>query len=334
MDQWLKQKKALWMLAIVFLLWMGSGCDAHSGKEDKGSASSQKGEASEVIRIGYQKYGTLNMLKARGNLEKRLKKLGYTVQWSLFPGGPQLLEAMNAGSLDFGHTGEAPPVFAQAAGTPLLYVATTPPNPAAEAILVPKNSPIRTIADLKGKKVALNKGSNVHYLLVQALEKAGLKLSDIQPVYLPPADARAAFEQGSVDAWVIWDPFLADAEVNGGARILMDAKGLPKQYGFIVGRNGYVKQYADVAKTVIAQLNKVHQEIHSSPDEAAKLLAKETKIGEEIWKRTLSRRGYGVFPLTKEVVDAQQRIADRFYEAGVIPKRVKVEDAVVVIKGQ
>lgn len=214
----------------------------------------------------------------------------------------------------------------------LVYLAYEPE--VARAIIVPKTSSIHTVADLKGKKVAFGKGSSAHYTLLTALETAGLTLNDITPVYLQPSEARTAFERGDVDAWVIWDPFLADAEVNGGARILIDAKGLPKQYGFIVGRNEYVKQYANVAQTVIAQLNKVHQEIHSSPDEAAKLLAKETKIGEEIWKRTLSRRGYGVFPLTKEVIDAQQRIADRFYEAGLISKRVKAKDAVVVIKEQ
>nr|BFE93186.1 hypothetical protein GCM10020185_37220 [Pseudomonas brassicacearum subsp. brassicacearum] len=110
------------------------------------------------------------------------------MQWTEFPGGPQLLEGLNVGSIDFGVTGETPPVFAQAAGADLLYVAYEPPAPTSEAILVPKGSAIQSVQDLKGKKVVLNKGSNVHYLLVRALEDAGLKYSDIQTVF--PASGR------------------------------------------------------------------------------------------------------------------------------------------------
>ena len=180
--------------------------------------------ADQVIRIGFQKYGNLILLKGKGDLEKKLAPLGYKVVWTEFPSGPPLLEALNVGAIDFGHAGEAPPIFAQAAGAPFIYVAHEPPAPKGEAILVPKNSPIKTVADLKGKKVALNKGSNVHYLLVKALEKAGVKYSEIEPVFLAPADARAAFERGSVDAWVIWDPFQAAAEVATDARTLANGE--------------------------------------------------------------------------------------------------------------
>ena len=123
----------------------------------------------KVLRIGYQKYGTLVLLKEKGTLEGALEPLGFSVTWSEFPGGPQLLEALNVGAIDFGTAGEAPPIFAQAAGAPLIYVGFEPPAPKGEAILVPKDSPLKTVAELKGKKVALNKGSNVHYLLVRAL---------------------------------------------------------------------------------------------------------------------------------------------------------------------
>lgn len=157
----------------------------------------------KVVRIGYQKYGKLVLLKSKGTLEPKLAADGYKVVWTEFPSGPPLLEALNIGAIDFGNTGEAPPIFAQAAGAPIQYVAYEPPAPKGEAILVPKDSPLKSVADLKGKKVALNKGSNVHYLLVKALEKAGVKYSEIEPVFLAPADARAAFERGAVDAWVI-----------------------------------------------------------------------------------------------------------------------------------
>ncbi|PTT82082.1 sulfonate ABC transporter substrate-binding protein, partial [Pelomonas sp. HMWF004] len=159
-----------------------------------------------TLRIGFQKSASLLTLqKSTGSLEKRLAPLGVSVKWVEFPAGPQLLEGLNVGAVDVGFVGEAPPIFAQAAGAKFVYIGFDPAAPEAEAIVVPKDSAIKSVAELKGKKVALNKGSNVHYLLVKALEQAGLKYTDIQPVFLPPADARAAFERGAVDAWVIWD---------------------------------------------------------------------------------------------------------------------------------
>ena len=176
------------------------------------AAQAQQPTDKKVVRIGYQKYGTINLLKAKGTLEPRLKAKGVTVEWSLFPAGPELLEALNAGKVDFGSTGEAPPIFAQAAGAPLVYVGNEPPNPKGEGILVLKNSPIKSFTDLKGKKIALNKGSNVHYFLVKALEKAGLKYSDVKVVFLPPGEAVPLLKKGSVDAWAIWGPFYTNAK--------------------------------------------------------------------------------------------------------------------------
>ncbi|HEY4352898.1 MAG TPA: aliphatic sulfonate ABC transporter substrate-binding protein, partial [Paraburkholderia sp.] len=166
-------------------------------------------QGSKVVRIGYQKYGTFVILKARGTLEKRLAEQGATVQWLEFPAGPQLLEGLNAGAVDLGTVGETPPIFAQAGGVDFVYVGNEPASAKSEAIVIPKQSTIKSVADLRGKKVALNRGSNVHYLLVRALASANLKYTDIQPVYLAPADARAAFEQNNIDAWVIWDPYFA-----------------------------------------------------------------------------------------------------------------------------
>ena len=155
-----------------------------------------------TIRIGYQKAAsTLVLLKAHGTLEKRFAPLGISVKWTEFPAGPQLLEGLNVGSIDFGYVGEAPPVIAQAAGANFVYTAYEIPTPHAEGILVHRDAPIRSVADLKGKKIAFNKGSDVHWFLVAALQKSGVQYADIQPAFLPPADARAAFERGAVDAW-------------------------------------------------------------------------------------------------------------------------------------
>ena len=136
-----------------------------------GATAGRAQAADKVVRIGFQKYGKLVLLKSKGTLEQKLAPHGYTVAWTEFPSGPPLLEALNAGAVDFGNVGETPPVFAQAAGIAFYYVAYEPPAPRGEAILLPKDSPIKTVADLKGRKIALNKGSNVHYFLVKVLEE-------------------------------------------------------------------------------------------------------------------------------------------------------------------
>jgi len=283
----------------------------------------------KVLRIGYQKYGTLVLLKEKGTLEPELQKLGYSVTWTEFPGGPQLLEALNVGAIDFGTTGEAPPIFAQAAGAPLVYVGYEPPAPKGEAILVPKNSALKNVTDLKGKKVALNKGSNVHYLLVRALEQAGLTPKDIQPVYLPPADARAAFEQGSVDAWVIWDPFYAAAAAATGAKILQDGENLVSNHQFFLAARDYAKANPQIVDTLVAELTKVDAWAKGDPKGAAAILSPKTGIPPEVLEVALGRQGYGVSAITPEVAAEQQKIADTFYKLGLLPKPIVVNDAIV-----
>lgn len=282
----------------------------------------------ETLRIGYQKYGTLVLLKAKGTLEKRLAEQGVEVKWTEFPGGPQLLEGLNVGSVDFGVTGETPPVFAQAAGADLLYVAHEPPAPSGEAILVPKDSPIKSVAELKGKKVVLNKGSNVHYLLVRALEDAGLKYSDITPVYLPPADARAAFERGSVDAWVIWDPFQSAAEKQLQARSLRDGTGLVDNHQFYVATRSYAEQHPQVIGTLVEEIRGVGEWVKGNLDEATRQVAPLIGLSPEITRQAVERQGYGAQFITPEVVEAQQKIADTFTELKLIPKKLTIRDVI------
>jgi len=281
----------------------------------------------EQLRIGYQKYGTLIILKARGVLDQRLKPLGIDVAWTEFPAGPQLLEALNVGSIDFGTVGEAPPIFAQAAGAKLVYVGNEPPAPASEAILVPKNSPIKSVADLKGKKVALNKGSNVHYLLVKALEKAGLKYTDIEPVFLAPSDARAAFERGSVDAWVIWDPFLAAAETQIAARILADGKGIVSNHQFYLAATAYAERRPDVVRIVLEELGKIDEWGKKNPKEVAAFLAPAIGLDVPTVELAALRYSYGVSPISPGVIAEQQKIADTFTELKLIPRKLDVKEA-------
>ena len=281
----------------------------------------------KVVRIGYQKYGTLILLKNKGLLEPLLKPLGYSVKWAEFPAGPQLLEALNAGAVDFGNTGEAPPIFAQAAGASLVYVGYEPAAPQGEAILVPKDSPLKSVADLKGKTVALNKGSNVHYLLVKALEKAGVPYSDIKTAYLTPADARAAFERGSVDAWAIWDPFQAAAEKTIEARQLADGTGIVSNYQFYLSTRSFVDQAPQVVDVLLKGVAEVGAWVKANPKAAAAEFSPLIGIPAPILEVALARQQYDVKPITPEVAAAQQQVADAFLTLGLIPKPIRIADA-------
>jgi sulfonate transport system substrate-binding protein len=222
---------------------------------------------------------------------------------------------------------EAPPIFAQAAGADLLYVAHEPPAPKGEAILVPKESPIRSVADLKGKRVALNKGSNVHYLLVQALAKAGLTPADIRAVYLAPADGRAAFEAGDVDAWVIWDPFLAAAQTATGARVLSDGVGLVQNLQFYLAARDFAEAHPDLLKILAEEIARTDAWAAEHQGEVVKLLAAHTGIDQPSVELAVSRLAYGSQPITPAVVTYQQSIADTFYHLGLIPQPVRVAEA-------
>lgn len=295
-------------------------------------AAQAQDAAKAELRIGYQKYGTLTLLKGRGTLEKRLAEQGINVKWIEFPAGPVLLEGLNVGSIDFGTVGEAPPIFAQAAGANLVYVGNEPASPGSEAIVVPKGSGLRTLADLKGKKIALNKGSNVHYLLLKALEKAGIAYADIQPVYLPPADARAAFERGSVDAWVIWDPFLAAAEKQIGARVLADGKGLVSNYQFYLASRNYAEKNPEILRIVLDEVAKVDDWGRSNPEEVATVLSAQTGLSRDVVALAASRYAYGVKPVSVDVIAAQQKVADAFANLKLIPKPIVVKDALLPVK--
>jgi sulfonate transport system substrate-binding protein len=281
----------------------------------------------KVVRIGFQKYGKLVLLKSKGTLEDKLKAIGYRVVWTEFPSGPPLLEALNVGAIDFGNTGEAPPIFAQAAGAPIQYVAYEPPAPKGEAILVPRDSPIKSVADLKGKKVALNKGSNVHYLLVKALEKAGVKYSEVEPAFLAPADARAAFERGGIDAWVIWDPFQAAAEAATGARILADGTDTVANYQFYFSSKKFLESDPKVIDLVLAQLSEVDHWAKGDIHAVAEQLAPAIGLSVPVVEVALKRQSYGIKPITDAVVADQQRVADSFFALGLIPKQIKISDA-------
>ncbi|ARU93665.1 ABC transporter [Tatumella citrea] len=281
----------------------------------------------KIVNIGYQKANIFALLKYRGTLDKDFARQGINVHWVEFTAGPQMLEGLNVGSIDLAATGDAPPVIAQAARADLVYLAHSPANPESEAIVVPANSPIKTVADLKGKRVALNKGSDVNYLLIAALEKAGLTYKDITPVYLVPGDARAAFQRGSVDAWVIWDPFLAEVETSTGAREISNASGLVPHYTFFLAGRKFADSYPQTAKQLITELQSTSDWANNHQDQAAAVLAGSTGLSQSIWVKALKRIPFGASRMTPAVFAEQQTLADTLKRAGVIPVSVNVRSA-------
>lgn len=316
------------LLKTAAALALGTGTTIAGGAA--ALLSSQPARADEnpkTLRVGFQKYGNFVVLKARGTLEKRLAPQGISVQWLEFPAGPQLLEGLNAGAVDVGTVGETPPIFAQAAGVDFVYVANEPPAPRGEALVVPHDSPIRSVADLRGKKVAFNRGSNVHFLLVKALQRAGLAYTDIQPIYLTPADARAAFIQRSIDAWVIWDPYLAAVQRQANARVLTNGEGLVRNVQYYVAARKFAAAQPQVLRVLLDELNQVDQWGRDNIPAVAAQLSPLVGLDTPTLELALGRTGYGVQRITDATLAYQQQIADTFTDLKLIPKKLTVAEA-------
>ncbi len=281
-----------------------------------------------TIRIGYQRYGTLIILKHTGYLDQALAKTGDRVEWSEHPAGPQMLQAMGSGALDFGITGDTPPIFAQAASRRIVYVAHEPPAPFGEAIIVPEGSRITDVAGLRGKTVALNRGSNVHWLLVRALQKAGLGMQDIQPVFLAPAAGRPAFDTGRVDAWAIWDPYFSSVESASRPIVLTTANGLVQNRQFLLADRAFADAHPDLVAETLRQLALSDQWAQAHKAEVSAYLASDTGLPLPVVRTAIDRLSFGVTPMTQDVVAEQQKIADAFSSQHLIPGALDVRDAV------
>lgn len=280
------------------------------------------------LRIGYQRFGNLGVLKARQLLEQSFEALGVNVLWSEYPAGPQLLQALSNDEIDFGTTGEAPPIFAQAKDNALLYVAWEPPAPRSVAMVVPNASDIRTPEQLRGKRIALNKGSNVHWLLVQILEEAGLGLDDVKVVYAPPKYPLTASDYLAADAWMMWDPVLSAAERSGTLRVLASGEGRVNNHQFYITRRQYALQNEEVIVGIVAALVKTGKFIDRHRQEAAQLLASELGLDVGSLACALARRSHQTREMDMQAVRAQQTIADRFYALGLLSRPVAVREAI------
>ena len=289
-------------------------------------ASLSRAEAPESFKVGYQKSASILVVaRQRGLLETRLAELGVDkVDWVEFQFGPPLLEALGSGAVDIGFVGDAPPIFAQAAGANLVYVASTPS--VFSGILVPGDSPLRTIADLEGKRVALAKGSSSHNFTVQALKTAGLGFDAIEPRYLAPADAAAAFATGAVDAWTVWDPYLALAEQRSGARLLASSASDPalESNSFYLANRDFAEAHPDVLEAALQQIAAATRWGTEHRDELAVISARTTGVDAEAQKVAVNRYDIAIHPITPETLARQQGIADAFFALGLIPKAIDV----------
>lgn len=321
----MKLQKALISALLVFAIAV-----AATGISSSAEGPQAKDEPLPELKIGYQKGGPLLILKSSGNLERRLAPLGVHIRWAEFPSGPPLLEALNAGALDLGVAGNAATVFALGAtDSQLVYLAAETSSSRGEAILVPGDSRLRTLADLKGKTVAFTRASNAQYLLIRALQSAHLGLADIRQADLSPTDARAAFESGSLDAWVIWDPFYADAQLNLKARVLADASGLTNDSVFYLSTRPVAEKHGHTLRVVIEEIEKTDQWMEAHPVDAAGQLAQATGLPLNIWQTSIARHNYGIKPVDRKIINAQQGMADAFFSLGLLPSREDAAKAVL-----
>lgn len=284
-------------------------------------------ETPAELRIGYQKLSIFLIVKARRQLESRFEPQGTKVRWVEFAYGPPLLEAVSAAAVDYGYTGNAPPVFAQAAHAAIRYVGAVPAR-FGQAIVVPADSPIKTPADLKGKKIAVAKGSSAQDLLVAAVFAAGLDWSDVTPVYLAPADAASAFARGAVDAWSIWDPFFAVAELKQAARPLPVDPKVAAQNAFFLANAGFAAAHPDLVAAINAEIAAAVQWADAHRDEVAALYAQASGVSLEAQTRAVARSDFHFGPVNDAVIAEQQAVADRFHRIGLIPEPIAVRDIV------
>jgi sulfonate transport system substrate-binding protein len=309
------------LFAVLAIALVGvAGC----GGSESGTEATVHGPVDlgrVTLHVGDQKAGVQVMLQAAGELAG----VRYKVAWSQFTSGPPLLEAANAGAIDVGAVGNTPPIFAAAAGSKITVIGAGAQDVRAQGILVPKNSPIRTIQDLKGKRIALAKGSSAHALLLNVLKKAGLGFADIRPQYLQPADALSAFGAGRVDAWSIWDPYQAQAQAQVGARVLVSGDGFSSNYNFTVASAKALKDEAKVAalRDYVARVDRAYLWTATHQTEWARTWAREVGLPLPVAQVAVGRRVTRPVRLDPAVTGAEQSLADAFTDAKVLPGRVR-----------
>lgn len=320
-----RQKKIKNLLAALLgLLWL---VGVWVGYQNIYGTSNQDASL-ETITIGYQKGDIFHLAKIEGTLEESLEAKGYKVKWKSFTDGSALLEALATGSVDYGRTGNTPPVVSQSSGSDVVYIASSFSKYEGSAILTPSGSSIDSLEDLAGKRIAVSKGSSAHYFLIKALESVGLTTDDVTIEYLNPSAGRIAFENNNVDAWVVWDPYTASAQIEASAEILTTAEGFSTDRDFILSTESFASSHEDVTTTLIESMSYALNWVNENKSEVAEKLAKTLDIDQSIIEVMVNRRTYGMDELTDEIMSEQQDIADTFLAGGFIEKQIDVNDAV------
>ncbi|MCC5634572.1 aliphatic sulfonate ABC transporter substrate-binding protein [Nostoc sp. CHAB 5844] len=285
----------------------------------------------KVLHMGYQSAGDL--VRNRKVLEKRLEPLGIKVEWAQFVQGPQLMEGMAAGKVDVGSVGETPPIFAQVAGSKLVYVVGTQRTQrtgTSSVIAVPPESSLTKFEEIKGQEVYFQKGSASHYFILRALQSIGLTIKDIKIRSLPTIEARAAFLQGKIPVWMTGDPHYAIAQKMGRIRVLRDSVGLDSPGSYYIADRTFAEENPGLLKIIIEELHALDKWAEQNRSEVAKLMITEQKLDEDVVARVMSRRTFaGRRGLSPALITEQQRVADLFFEAGVIPKKINIQEALL-----
>lgn len=274
------------------------------------------GDSRPVLKVGSQRGGTKALMLSSGALEDA----PYAVEWSEFPAAQTLLEAIGSGAVDVGLAGDAPFQFAYQSGSPIKAVSAqrAVPRPVeALVIVVPARSSVRSIADLKGKRVASTRGSIGHYLALRALAKAHLPLDYVEFTWLSPGDTKAAFASGSVDAWATWVPYSISA-IREGAHVITDGHDLVAGYGFEVANETAIANKSSQLSDFLAREAKALIWATTHVDAFSKVLAKETGLPLDIAKVMVAKNARLSAPIDDNVVRDQQVVLDTFRAAGEI----------------
>lgn len=280
--------------------------------------------AGTVLRVGDQKGNSASVLKAAG----ALAGVPYTVEWHQFVAAAPLLEALDAGVVDLAYAADAPTTFALAAGVEAKIIAANRGTGAGTAILVPDASPIRAPADLRGKRIAVNRGSIGHALVLAVAARQGWAPGDIEVANLLPADAKAALAAGAVDAWSTWEPYLAQAQLNDGARVLIDGGGgVLTGLGFVTATNAAIAGKRAALADYVRRLAGARRWALEHPDAYAAVLAAEIGVSPAVAKRAFLADRLTPVPIDDAVAADEQRTADRYAAAKLIPHRIDTAPA-------
>jgi sulfonate transport system substrate-binding protein len=306
-----------------------AGSTAPASPAASGSTSVSTVDVSNVtLNIGDQAgSGSQALLTAAG----LISKLPFKAHWADFTSGPPMLQAMGAGSVDVGGVGDAPPVFAAAGGSQIAVVSALAGDPAASAILVPANSPIHSVAQLRGKSIAVAQGSSADYHLLAILTRAGLRIKDVTPDYLQPAEAQAAFAAGHVAAWDVWSPFIEQAEAQDHARVLADGASIGQTYGFQVASRAALANPSKAAAIhdYLALLDQAYAWAATHQSAWAATWAKATGLPLSVMTQAVKDDQPRPAGITAPVLGAEQSVANAFAAAGLIPGHVEFKNFAV-----